>query len=220
MSTATANEVRATVKPEVKKIVAEGKDVRGRLSKVVSEAAVACHEAGEGFAELVRSVVDGAREGLEKATPKDRENGLRQVVNALGDGLSQTALATRLAVEEAASSSREYTEKDLVRLRDDLTAVRGLFAETVAQALQTGKALTKEQVEAARTHATRVADQMKPVVTEVVEAIRKNPAAFARESLHAGLSAAGGAGESLCKALSRLLDRAGDELHQASKQTR
>jgi actin-like ATPase involved in cell morphogenesis len=217
MSTITAHEV-GTVKPEVKKIVAEGKDVRGRLSKVVSEAAVRCHEAGEGLAELVRSVVDGAREGLEKATPKDRENALRQVVDALGDGLSQTALATRLAVEEAASSSREYAEKDLVRLRDDLTAVRGLFAETVAQGLKTGKTLTKEQVEAAKTHAGRVADQMKPVVTEVVEAIRTNPAAFARESLHAGVSMAEGAGESLCKSLSRLLDRAGAELRQASKQ--
>jgi actin-like ATPase involved in cell morphogenesis len=217
MSTITAHEV-GTVKPEVKKIVAEGNDVRGRLSKVVSEAAVRCHEAGEGLAELVRSVVDGAREGLEKATPKDRENALRQVVDALGDGLSQTALATRLAVEEAASSSREYAEKDLVRLRDDLTAVRGLFAETVAQGLKTGKTLTKEQVEAAKTHAGRVADQMKPVVTEVVEAIRTNPAAFARESLHAGVSMAEGAGESLCKSLSRLLDRAGAELRQASKQ--
>jgi hypothetical protein len=178
---------------------------------------VRCHEAGEGLSELVRSVADGAREGLEKATPKDRENALRQVVDALGDGLSQTALATRLAVEEAASSSREYTETDLVRLRDDLTSVRGLFAETVAQALQTGKTLTREQVEAAKMHASRVADQMKPVMTEVVEAIRKNPAAFARESLHAGVSAAEGAGESLCKALGRLLDRAGDELHQSAR---
>ena len=74
-------------------------------------------------------------------------------------------------------------------------------------------------VEAAKTHANRVADQMKPVVTEVVEAIRKNPAAFARESFHAGVSAAEGAGESLCKALSRLLKRAGDELGQRGKQS-
>ncbi len=216
MSTVTAHEVGTTVKPEVKKIVAEGHDVRDRLSKVVSAAAVRCHEAGEGFSELVRSVVDGAREGLEKATPKNRENVLRQVVDALGDGLSQTALATRLAVEEAANSSRAYTEKDLVRLGDDLAAVGDLFAETVAEALQTGKTMTKEQIEAAKTHASRVADQMKPVVNGVVEAIRENPAAFARQSLHAGVSAAQGAGESLCKALNRLLDRA----REASKQNR
>jgi len=217
MSNSTSHEVRTTVKPEVKEIVAEGQDVRGRLSKLVSAAAVRCHEAGEGFAELVRSVVEGAREGLEKATPKDHENGLRQVVDALGDGLSRTALATRLAVEEAANSSRAYTERDLVRLRDDLGVVCGLFAETVAQALESGKTMNKEQIAAAKTHARRVAEQMKPVVTEVVEAIRENPAAFARQSLHVGASAVEEAGESLCKALSRLLDRLDDKLGNVSK---
>jgi hypothetical protein len=217
MSTETTNQVGAAVKPEAQKIVAESKCVRGRLAKVVSEAAVRSHEAGEGFAELVRSIVDGAREGLEKATLKDREDGLQQVVDALGDGLSQTALATRLVVEEAVSSSRAYAERDLIRLRDDLTAVQGLFAETVAQALQAGKTLSNEQVAAAKAHAGRVANQMKPVVTDVVEAIQKNPAAVARESMQVGVGAAERAGESLCKSLSRLIGRAGDELEQARK---
>ena len=219
-TTTTTNEVRSAVKPQVEKIVASGEDVRRQLTRVISQAACRCQETGEGFVELTRSVIDGARAGIEKTVPKDRDDVTRQVVDALGDGLSQTALAARLAVEEAVSSSRRYTQTDLRRLGEDLTAVRELFAETVAQSLQTGKALTESQVALAKTHASRVAERMGPIFTQVFEAVRENPVAFARETVEVGVSAGRGAAESLCEGLSRLLKRAGDELDRASKQTK
>jgi hypothetical protein len=218
MTTTTISNVQSAVTPQVEKIVASGKDVRGQLTKLISEAACRCQETGEGFVELTRSVIDGAREGIEKSVPKDRDDVVRQVVDALGDGLSQTALAARLAVEEAVSSSRRFAEKDVGRLRDDLTAVRDLFAETVTKCLQTGKALTESQIASARTHASRVAERMGPVCSEVVEVIRKNPATFARESIQAGVSAGQGAAVSLCEALSRSLKRAAEDLDRAGKQ--
>jgi len=218
MTTTTVSDVQAAVKPQVQKIVASGEDIRRQLTKVISEAACRCQETGEGFVELTRSVIDGAREGIEKSVPKDRDDVVRQVVDALGDGLSQTALAARLAVEEAVSSSRRFTETDLCRLRDDLAAIRDLFAETITKCLQTGKALTESQIASARTHASRVAERMGPVCNEVVEVIRKNPATFARESIQAGVSAGQGAAVSLCEARSRSLKRAAEELDRAGKQ--
>jgi hypothetical protein len=217
VNTATPTDVRKAVKPQVETIVATGKDIRRQLAKVVSEAACRCQESGTGFVELIESVTDGAREGLAKSVSKDRDDVLRQVVEALGDGLSQTALAARLAVEEAVTSSRRYTEQDLTRLHGDLTAVRELFVETVAQSLNKAKALTAYQIANAKTHAGRAAERMGPVFTEVLEAIRKNPAAFARESVQAGVSAGQGAAESLHKSLRRMLDRAGDELERVNK---
>ena len=218
MTSTSTNNIQSSVKPQVEKIVAGGEDIRRRLTKVISEAACRCQETGEGFVELTRSVIDGAREGIEKSAPKDRDDVTRQVVDALGDGLSQTALAARLAVDEAVSSSRRFAEKDVGRLRDDLTAVRELFAETVTKCLQTGKALTESQIANARTHASRVAERMGPVCDEVFEVIRKNPAAFARESIQAGVSAGQGAVVSLCDALSRSLKRAAEDLDPAGKQ--
>ena len=217
MNTTTLNEVRETVKPHVEKVVAKGEDVRRRVAEVVSQEACRCQESGKGFVELIQSVIDGARDGLEKAVPKERDNALREVVEALGDGLSQTALAARLAVEEAVSSSRRYREQDLTRLGDDLTAIRRLFVETVAQSLKKGKELTAEQIADAKTHATRVAESLAPVFTEFFDAVRQNPVAFARESIHAGVSAGQGAAESLRKSLSRLLKQAGDELERTRK---
>jgi len=218
MTTAIVSDVQAAVKPQVQKIVAGGEDIRRQLTKVVSEAACRCQETGEGFVELTQSVIEGARAGLEKSLPKDREDVVRQVVDALGDGLSQTALAARLAVEEAVSSSRRFTEQDVGRLRDDLAAIRDLFEETVTKCLQKGKALTESQIASAKTHASRVAERMGPICNEVVEVIRKNPATFAREGIQAGVSAGQGAAASLREALSRSLKRAAEELDRAGKQ--
>jgi hypothetical protein len=217
MTTTTVSDVQAAVKPQVQKIVASGEDIRRQLTKVVSEAACRCQETGEGFVELTQSVIEGARAGLEKSLPKDRDDVVRQVVDALGDGLSQTALAARLAVEEAVSSSRRFAEQDVGRLRDDLTAIRELFEETVTKCLQSGKALTESQIASAKTHASRVAERMAPICNEVAEVIRKNPATFARESLEAGVSAGQGAAASLREALSRSLKRAAEELDRAGK---
>ena len=107
----------------------------------------------------------------------------------LGDGLSQAALAGQLALQEAASASRQFAGEDLARLRDDLTAVRDLFAETVERGLSAGKAFTTDQVAAAGRHADRVGERLGPAVTQALDAVRQHPVAFARESLQAGVSA-------------------------------
>lgn len=218
--TTTTSEVQAAVKAQVEKIVASGEDIRRRLAKLVSEAACRCQESGESFVKLTRSAIDGARAGLAKSMPNDQDGALRQVVDGLGDGLSQTALAARLAVEEAASSSRQYTETELRRLRDDLTAIRDLFAETVTQSLEKGKTLTDSQLNSIKTHANQVAERMGPTLNEAFEAVVKKPVAQAREKVQAGVSAGQGAAESLCQALSRVLKAAGDELDQVRKRPR
>ena len=214
MTSTMRSELRLAVAPQVEKIVASGNDVRLRLTKVVSEAACRCHEIDEGFVELTHAVIDGAREGISKSMSNNRDDVLRQVVDALGDGLSHTALAARLAVEEAVSSSRRYAESDLRRLRDDLTAVRDLFTESVTQALNTGKALTENQVAKAKTHANRVAERLGPAFTSVLDAVRENPTVLARESIQAGVNAGQGAAESLGEALRHLLKRACNKLDQ------
>jgi hypothetical protein len=142
------------------------------------------------------------------------------VVDALEDGLSQTALAGRLAVQEAASTSRQFEKEDLTRLRDDLTAVHDLFTETVDRGLASCKALTTTQIAAARKHAERVAERLGPVFTRVHDAVREHPADFAREGLQAGASMGQGAAGALFQALGRMLQRAGDELRRESKPER
>jgi hypothetical protein len=212
--------VNEAVAAQAKEIVTSETDIRPRLAEVVSRAAGQSQQSGAGLVALVRAAVDGAREGLAKSVPADRDDALRQVVDALGDGLSQTALAARLAIEEAVSASRQYTGEDIARLRDNLAAVLDLFVETVGEGLRTGKALTAGQVAAAGTHAGQVAERLGPVFTRVHDAIRKQPVAFAREGLQAGVSAGQCAAGSLFEALGCMLQRAGDELRREGEPNR
>src|SRR5437879_3077490 len=102
MSTTTM-ELGTGVKSQVEEIVTSGVEIRPRLTEVVTQSAWQSQQSGEGLVTLIRAVVDGAREGLDRSVPQDRDDVLRQVVDALGDGLAQTALAGQLAVQEAIS---------------------------------------------------------------------------------------------------------------------
>jgi hypothetical protein len=159
-------------------------------------------------------VTDGAREGFARAVPQNQGNTLRQLVDALGDGVSQSVLGARLALAEAAGSSQRFRDEDLARLRDDLTAVRDLFVETVDRGLRAGKALTTGQLAAARRHAERAADQLRPMVAQALDAVRQHPAEFAREGLGAGASAGESAAGALFQAIGRTIGQAGDHLRR------
>lgn len=212
MSTTTTDPT-APVKAQTEEIVTSGTDIRPRLAEVVAQNAGESRHSG-GLVTLVRAVIDGAREGLARAVSQDREDTLRQVVDALGDGLSQAALAGELALQEADASSRRYAKEDLADLHDDLTAVHELFAETVERGVSAGKAFTTGQAAAARRHAERVAEHLKPAIARALDAVRQHPAAFAREGLQAGVSAGQCATGALFEALGRMLQRAGDQLRQ------
>jgi hypothetical protein len=208
----------AAVKAQAEQIVMSGTDIRPRLAGAVARNASESQQSG-GLVALLRATIDGAREGLAKSVPEDRDAALRQVVDGLGDGLSQAALAGRLALQEAAGASRQFAGEDLAGLRDDLTAVRDLFAETVERGLSAGKAFTTDQVAAAGRHADRVAQRLGPAVTQALDAVRQHPVTLARESLQAGVSAGTCATGALFQALGRMLQRAGDQMRHEDEPT-
>lgn len=217
MSTASTD-LNATVTAQVENIVASGKDVRPRLAKVVTQNACDSQQSGEGLVGLSQAVMEGAKAGLARAVPKNRDDVLRQVVDALGDGLSQTALAGQLAIQEAVSHSKQFEKEDLARLRDDLTAVRDLFIETVDRGLASCKALTDSQLAAARSHAKRVAERLRPVLTQVHDAIKEHPKEFAREGLQAVDSMGQAATGALFQSLGGMLQRAGEQMRKEGGQ--
>lgn len=217
MSTTATRNPNAAVASQAAAIVKSQTDVRGRLAQAVSQAACHSQQSGQGLIAVVRSAIDGAREGLDASVPADPDDVLRQVVDALGDGLSQAALAGQLALQEADGTSRQYAREDLVRFRTDLTTLRDLFVETIGNELRACKGLTADQLAVARRHAERVAKHLGPTFTTVLKAIEQHPVTFAREGVQAGVHAAESAAGSLFQALGRLLERAGDELRRQRK---
>jgi hypothetical protein len=217
--TTEVNDPGAEVKAEAEKIVADGTEIRERLGEAVAQAAEKSQQSGQGLVALVRAVMEGAREGLDRSVPADADDVLRQVVDALGDGFCRAALAARLAMEEARSSGRQFAREDLVRLRDDLQEVKRLFQEAVSRALKGGRQLTASQFSGACEHAGRVRERMGGVLGTVLDAVRRDPILLGKESLIAGVSTGRHAAGALFHALGTMLERAGDRLRNDGTKT-
>ena len=212
--TSSSTNSSASFRSEVEKIVASGREIRSRLSAVVAQAAEKAQQTGQGLASLMQDVLEGAREGLQKSVPSAPDDALRQVVDALGDGFSQAALAARLAVEEAASGGRQFAQEDLVRLRDDLQAINSLFTESISRTLARGQALTSTELSNILAHAGTVKERLGPVIGTVLGAIRRDPILLGKESVQAGVGAGRHAAGALFEALGGMLERAGKQLRQ------
>lgn len=211
MTSETTNPL-AAVEAQAEEVVASGSEIRTRLSQAIALAAEKSQEAGHGLVALAQAVLQGARQGLEKATPAEPDDVLRQVVDALGDGISQAALAARLAVEEARGSGRHFAQEDLIRLRDDLQAINGLFGEAVSRTLKDCRTMSAAQLGNVATHAARVGERLGHTIAAVLEAVRRDPIQLGKEGLRAGVSTSRHAVGALFGAVGRLLQHAGERL--------
>jgi hypothetical protein len=203
-----------SLKTRAERIVADGTEIRPRLREAIANAAEQSQQNGQGIVGVVQAVLDGAQEGLQKSMSPDPNDVLRQVVDGLGDGLSQTALAARLAVEEAGSVGRQFAQEDLMRLRDDMMAINTLFTEAVFRTLRNAGNMTVNEVNSLTTHACNVRDRVSPVVGSVLEAVSRDPILLGTESVQAGVNMSRHAAGALFQAVGNMLERAGTQLRQ------
>lgn len=197
------------VEHQVGVIVAEGQDVRGRISNVVTERADKMPTNRKGLIDLSRSVLDSATAALDKAVPHDRENILRQVIDGLGDGFSTAALATRLAIEEARSEEKRFAEEDMAQIKKDLQSVTDLFEESVSQAARGFRSMSQTEATSLRKHAEQTAKRVLPAIESALIAIEQHPLQFGRETVAASVQMARQTLGSLFSAIGRQMVHAG-----------
>ncbi|MGE3822141.1 MAG: DUF6781 family protein [Isosphaeraceae bacterium] len=202
------------VKERTRAIVAKGEDVRGRIAGLVADAARRAQESGQGVLSLVKSVVEGAAGAASEVVHEKPDGTLRQVTEALGDGLSQAALSAKLAMEEARARGQKFTAEDLKRVGDNFEAIRSTFTQTVAEGGKAVQSFLSDQVGDLTEHAERVLSRIKPSVEAAVQAAREHPVELGKESLAAGGAAARGAAGSLFTAMGKMLQQAGEALNK------
>jgi ElaB/YqjD/DUF883 family membrane-anchored ribosome-binding protein len=200
------------IRPSTERIVEEGRDIRGRVRELVESTTRRAGESADDLVALTRSALEGAGKALDRATPADPESPLHQVVDGLGDGLQRTAQAMSLAIEEAASEGRAYSQEDLGRMRDDLAALTRQFSDSVEQGAKSGSSLAREQLTALREHADRTLDAIKPSLERAIKAAEREPVKLAKESASAAASVTREAAGSLFRAVGDLFKSAGDKL--------
>jgi len=202
-----------TLQQRAEAIVADGNDVRGKIARLVSETAGTFQRTGEGLIAVTRAVLAGAGDALNKGASSLPSDGpLRQVIDGLGDGVSQVATSAKLAVEEARSRGQQFASEDLARVKHDLSSLTSLYVHTVTDALKKVRNEASGEVKALAEHAETVRGRVTPAVQSALEAVRTDPVGMGKESLQAGIAVTREAAGSLFTAIGRALQDAGQRL--------
>ena len=200
------------IRDRAREIVAGGSDVRARIAALVADAARQAQASGQGLLNLVKSVMDGASAAAATAIDSQPGGVLKQVTDALGDGLSQTAVSAKLAMDEARARGQRFAGEDLHALGANLAALKDLFAQTVVQA---GRAVHTEvsgQAGDLKEHAERVIERVRPSLDATIQAVKDDPVKLGKESLSAGAEFTRQAAGGLFTAMGGLLQKAGESL--------
>jgi len=173
---------KAPVRAAAEAIAREGTKVRAKIAEATSRAASRASEESETWLALPRAVLEGAARGVEGALPDRAESVLREVVDGLADGLATSALAAKLALEEARGRGAQYAEEDLRLLRGDLRDLGGEFARATQGVLRTVRTQVAGEAKALGEHAKLAFDRATPAVESALRAAveRQDDVAFER----------------------------------------
>lgn len=200
------------VRTEAENIVDQGGPIRERVKQLVAEAAEQAQQGGEGLLGLAQSIMEAAVDTVNKSLPQDPNSTLRQVIDGLGDGLSQAALATKMAVSESVSSSKAFADEDLQKVVGDVKTLKEMYLQTMTDALGKLKNLSSAQVSDLRSHAANAQKSVLPSLQSAFEAVMNHPIDFGKESVQTGFEISRQSVGGLFSAVGKLLQDAGHRI--------
>jgi hypothetical protein len=198
----------------IARIVAGGLAVRDGVADAVSAALAGGRSAWNGLGGTLGRIARGAAVGARQVTRESQRGVLRAVVDGVGDGLGRTALATRLAVEEAGRRGEAFARQDLERLARDLGEAGRQFGTAFGRSLTEAGDELAGQWDGLRDHAERTFDQVEPGLRQALGAVAGDPLGLAVDTAKATAAGARRAAGELLDAVSGLLGEAGSRLRR------
>lgn len=209
---ASAEDLIAKIRSEAESIVGEGGDIRGKVKRLVAQVAEQAQQSGQGLAGLAQSVMESAVDTVNKSLPENPNSTLRQVIDGLGDGLAQAALATKMAVSESVSNSKSFAEEDLQKVVSDVKTLKEMYLQTMTDALGKLKNMTASQLSDLQSHAANAQKSVLPALQSAFEAAYAHPVELGKESVQSGFEFSKQSVGGLFAAMGKLLQDAGQKL--------
>ena len=206
------------VRDEVEAIVADGQDVRQKVKELVTKSSRAAQQTGEGLLGLARTVMEGATDALNRGiTSVPSDSTLRQVIDGIGDGLSQVAMSAKMSMEEASSQGKQFASEDLHKIKNDLTDLTTFYVNTVSDAISKTKSEAAAGIGNLLEHAELARERMLPAVKSAVDLVVQDPKGVGKDSIRAGIAASQYAVGSLFNTMGQFLQDAGKKLTSTEK---
>ena len=206
------DELIAQLKTRTEALVKRGGDLRAETARLVEETSSKVYQAKDGLSDLVKAVAEGAVAGARETVPENTESALKHVVEGVTDGLTKSATAVRLTLEEAAASGSHFAQEDLRKVAEDFRTVTNIMADIITTAASATGSHLKAQAQAFGEHAQTALQNVRPALESAVNAALEHPARLGSETLHAGSTAARQAAGVLFTELGACFDKVGSKL--------
>jgi len=156
-----------------------------RVRAITLQALSEGHLDTQSIKQVMTAVLNGAQRGFTRED-EHRSQALREAVRGLDDALAYAAEATKLAIQEAAGRTSDYSRQGLKTAVDDLAELESQLVETLGKAAQSAtgvaQATLRDLTEHARTSGTAVGDKARSALSELSHAVSGS----ARETTTAG----------------------------------
>lgn len=180
MQNETSNDT-STLEAEVRKAVEQGSDIQ-EIVRQLTLRRISAHSLDIGsLRQIAGAVLRGARAGAQKelqrssAQNKIAREQLKQAVGGLDVALAQLAEASKLALDEAASRTQQFTSEDMAKVRADLENLEKMFQETLQNSASAVKdaagEILHDLAEHSRIHGSAVGAQLKETLDAIAHQI-------------------------------------------------
>lgn len=205
---------------EIREAVAQGGDIEKKIRELTLEA---MHTHGldmESLKKIATAVMEGAHEGSQHALAHATEQShaaqtqIVQAVAGLDTAFAQLASASKLALEEAASKARQFSQGELTKTQADLESLETLFLETLSHAAKAAQGLIAETLQDAHAHAVRNGTAVGAQLKDTLAVLAHQVASTGRAQVEAGLQLTQMTADMLHKISSGVLTGIADRIRQ------
>ncbi|WP_284155450.1 DUF2934 domain-containing protein [Sulfuricystis multivorans] len=146
------------------------------------------HLDSEAVKRVTAAVVAGARAGVAPLGERG-DQPLKEAMRGLDEALAGAAEAAHLAIEEAATRTKEFSQQGLKKAADDLATLQTLFAETLQEAARTARGVAQTTFKQLAEHAKSSGSAVGQRVKLAVEQLAQTAKATARDQARKGTKA-------------------------------
>ena len=213
----------ATLEAEIHDAVAQGTNVEEAVQHLTLKAMNASRLDTDSLRRIINAVMRGAHEGahqkLEHANDQS-QTAQKQISNAvagLDSALASFAEASKLAVEEAASRAKKFSDTELAQTRSDLESLEAMFLDTLHDTASTAKGLVADTLHDLTSHAKRngtaVGEQLKLTLATLAQQM----SSVSHAQLEAGFKLAQSTADFISKAAAGVLASLEDRKKSSDK---
>lgn len=178
---------------EIREAIEQGGDVENAVRNLTLKA---MHSNGldiESLKQIATAVMEGAQAGaqqkmtLAEGQSQTARTQITQAVSGLDSAFAQLAGASKLALEEAASKAKRFSDSDLAKARADLEDLENVFLDTLKHTASAAQGLVAETLQDLLTHAQHNGTAVGRQIKDTLSVLAHQIASAGRAQFEAGI---------------------------------